>query len=85
MSYKKLTFSNDIVQEMVAPQPHYQEIYLHSASGIIYIGDDANVTQANGYRMDNGDKLTYTLSPGVGLWGIAGAGSPYMYVMNNLN
>jgi hypothetical protein len=34
----------------------YQSVYLHSASGTLYIGG-ADLTTANGYRMDNGDKV----------------------------
>lgn len=32
-------------------------VYLHSSSGQCFIGG-AEVTTSNGYRMDNGDKLT---------------------------
>lgn len=85
MAYAKVQFVNGEVKQLVAPSLHYQTVYLHSGSGIIYIGDDTSVAIGTGYRMDNGDKLVYSITPGEGLWGIAATGSPYMYVMNNQN
>ena len=34
-----------------------QSVYLHSASGTLYIGG-SDLTTANGYKLDNGDKLS---------------------------
>jgi hypothetical protein len=33
-----------------------EEVHFHSSSGTLYLGG-ANLTVANGYRMDNGDKV----------------------------
>jgi len=50
-----------------------EEVHLHSSSGTIYIGG-ADVTVANGYRMDNGDK-TVVQNHGNALYAITSAGT----------
>ena len=57
-----------------------QLVYLHSSSGIIYIGN-SDVTTSTGYRMDNGDKLSLQLSDNEALYGIASSGTATMMVM----
>ena len=54
-------------------------VYLHSSSGIIYLGG-SDVTSSNGYKMDNGDKLTIHNheSP---IYGITSADSATMSVL----
>lgn len=42
---------------LVAGDGVAEGVYLHSSSGQCFIGG-AEVTSSNGYRMDNGDKLT---------------------------
>jgi hypothetical protein len=42
---------------LVAGDGVAEGVYLHSSSGVCYIGG-IDVTNSNGYRMDNGDKLT---------------------------
>ena len=61
-----------------------QMVYLHSASGTIYVGG-AGVTSSTGYKMDNGDKLSMQLSDNESLYGIATAGTPVMMVMATIN
>ena len=61
-----------------------QMVYLHSTTGIIFIGD-ANVTTSTGYKMDNGDKLSMMLSDNESLYGISAAGTPIMMVMVTIN
>jgi len=61
-----------------------QSVYLHSSSGVIYVGG-AGVTTSTGYRMDNGDKLTMQLSDNESLYGIASSGTPTMMVMATIN
>jgi len=61
-----------------------QTVYLHSSSGIIYIGN-SDVTTSTGYRMDNGDKLTLQLSDNESLYGITSAGTATMMVMATVN
>ena len=57
-----------------------QVVYLHSSSGIIYLGN-SDVTTSTGYRMDNGDKLTLQLSDNEALYGITSSGTATMMVM----
>ena len=54
-------------------------VYLHSSSGTIYLGG-SDVTSSNGYKMDNGDKLTINNheSP---IYGITSAGTATMGVL----
>jgi hypothetical protein len=61
-----------------------QMVYLHSSSGIIYIGN-SDVTTSTGYRMDNGDKLSLQLSDNEALYGIASSGTATMMVMATVN
>ena len=43
---------------IVVPEDIFdQTVWLHSSSGTLYIGG-SDVTAANGYRLDNGDKIT---------------------------
>ena len=56
------------------------EVHIHCASGSIYLGNSA-VTSATGYRMDNGDKDTFTVPDGSALYAISGAGTQTVYVL----
>tara|TARA_R110000822_G_scaffold96528_2_gene219695 strand:+ start:1758 stop:2012 length:255 start_codon:yes stop_codon:yes gene_type:complete len=61
-----------------------QSVYLHSASGTLYIGG-ANLTTANGYRMDNGDKLTIMVGDNEDLYAITTSGTATLYVLSQIN
>jgi hypothetical protein len=61
-----------------------QTVYLHSSSGIIYIGN-SDVTTSTGYRMDSGDKLTLQLSDNESLYGVVVAATATMMVMATVN
>ena len=61
-----------------------QSVYLHSSSGIIYVGN-ADVTASTGYKMDNGDKLSMQLSDNESLYGITSSGTATMMVMATIN
>jgi hypothetical protein len=61
-----------------------QSVYLHSSSGVIYLGN-SDVTTSTGYRMDNGDKLTLQLSDNESLYGIVSSGTATMMVMATIN
>jgi hypothetical protein len=61
-----------------------QSAYLHSASGTIYIGG-ADLTTANGYKMDNGDKLSLMIGDHEALYAIAGSGTHTLYVLSQIN
>jgi hypothetical protein len=61
-----------------------QLVYLHSSSGIIYLGN-SDVTTSTGYQMDNGDKLSMQLSDTEALYGIVSSGTATMMVMATIN
>lgn len=57
-----------------------QEVLVHSAGGTVYIGG-SDVTTDNGYRMDVGDKETFTVHPGDTLYGITNAGTTQIMML----
>jgi hypothetical protein len=61
-----------------------QMAYLHSASGAIYIGG-ADLTVANGYRLDNGDKLTVQVGDHTALYAVTSSGTATLYVLSQIN
>jgi len=67
---------------LVPAAPQYQEVHLHTTS-ILYIGD-STVTTSTGLRLDNGDKLTFTIAPNFALYGITGSGTQTVYVMTTV-
>jgi hypothetical protein len=69
-----------VVPELIGDQ----SVYLHSSSGIIYIGGP-DVTTANGYRLDNGDKLTIMVGDHEALYAITSSGTANLYVMTQIN
>jgi hypothetical protein len=80
-SQKTVTTTAAIV---VPAQIGDQSVYLHSSSGIIYIGG-ADLTTANGYRLDNGDKLTIMVGDHEALYAITSSGTANLYVMTQIN
>ena len=54
-------------------------VVLHSSSHQCYIGN-SDVTDATGYKMDNGDKLTVENHQN-GIWGIVSSGTATMSVL----
>jgi hypothetical protein len=69
-----------VVPELIGDQ----SVYLHSSSGTIYIGGP-DVTTANGYRMDNGDKLTIMVGDHEALYAITSSGTANLFVMTQIN
>ena len=69
---------------VVAANRADQVVQLHSASGTIYIGG-SNVTTANGYRLDNGDKLQIPLSDLEDLYAVTSSGEATLYVFATIN
>jgi hypothetical protein len=61
-----------------------QMAYLHSASGAIYIGG-ADLTVANGYRLDNGDKLTLQVGDHTALYAVTSSGTATLFVLSQIN
>lgn len=69
---------------VVPALPGDQSVHLHSASGTLYIGGD-DLTAANGYRLDNGDKLTIMVGDHEPLYAITASGSSTLYVLSQIN
>jgi hypothetical protein len=62
-----------------------QTANLHNlGGGAIYLGG-ANVTTANGYKFDNGDKLTVTVGDREALYAIAASGTHTVGVLSQIN
>ncbi len=69
-----------VVPELIGDQ----SVYLHSSSGTLYIGGP-DVTTANGYRMDNADKLTIMVGDHEALYAITSSGTANLFVMTQIN
>jgi protein involved in polysaccharide export with SLBB domain len=80
-SVQTITTTASIV---VPALPGDQSVYLHSASGALYIGGP-DLTAANGYRLDNGDKLTIMVGDHEPLYAITSSGSSTLYVLSQIN
>ena len=67
---------------IIAPAANsYQNIYLHNlGGGAIYIGG-SNVTTSNGYKLDNGDKLSIIIGDVEALYGVAASGTHTLAVL----
>ena len=74
------TTSSVVVPSMIGDQ----SVYLHSSSGTLYIGG-ADLTTANGYRLDNGDKLTIMVGDHEALYAITASGTANLFVMTQIN
>jgi hypothetical protein len=64
---------------VVAEDNAAEEVHFHSGSGTVYIGG-ADVTAANGYRMDNGDK-TIVQNHGNAVYAITSTGTATLYTL----
>lgn len=69
-----------VVPEMIGDQ----SVYLHSSSGQLFIGGP-DVTTANGYRLDNGDKLTIMVGDHEALYAVTASGTSNLFVMTQIN
>jgi hypothetical protein len=70
---------------LVAANIMDQTVALHNlGGGAVYLGD-ANVTTANGYKLDNGDKLQVPVGDNEGLYGITASGSNSVAVLKQVN
>ena len=74
------TTASVVVPSMIGDQ----SVYLHSSSGTLYIGG-ADLTTANGYRMDNGDKLSLLVGDHQDLYAITSTGTATLYVLRQTN
>ena len=61
-----------------------QTVWLHSSSGTLYIGG-SDLTVANGYRLDNGDKITINVGDHEALYAITSSGTATLYVLSQVN
>ena len=70
---------------IVAATAFDQTVCLHNlGGGAIYLGD-AGVTTANGYKFDNGDKLTLMVGDHEALYGITASGTQTVAVLKQIN
>jgi hypothetical protein len=82
---RSAVFSVGTTAAVVVPAlPGDQSVYLHSASGTLYIGGP-DLTAANGYRMDNNDKLTIMVGDHEPLYAITSSGTSTLYVLSQIN
>lgn len=51
-----------------------KEVHLHCAAGAVYL-DSAGVTTSNGFKLDNGQTITITLTTNEELWAVAATSS----------
>jgi hypothetical protein len=59
----------------------YKNVYLHNlGGGAIYLGG-SNVTTSNGYKLDNGDKLSLIIGDVEALYGVAASGTHTLAVL----
>ena len=74
------TTASIVVPELIGDQ----SAYLHSASGQVYIGG-ADLTTANGYRLDNGDKISLLIGDHEALYAMTASGTATLYVLSQIN
>ena len=58
------------------------EVHLHCAAGAVYL-DSAGVTTSNGFKLDNGQTMTITLTTNEELWAVANTSST-LYVLTTV-
>jgi protein involved in polysaccharide export with SLBB domain len=71
---------------IIVPASNFdQTANLHNlGGGAMYLGG-ANVTTSNGYKFDNGDKLTVTVGDHEALYGITASGTQTVAVLTQIN
>jgi len=70
---------------IVAESNFDQTACLHNlGGGAMYLGA-ANVTTSNGYKLDNGDKLTVAVGDHEALYGITASGTQTVAVLKQIN
>ena len=70
---------------LVAANIMDQTVWLHNlGGGAVYLGD-ANVTTANGYKLDNGDKLTVGVGDHEALYAVTASGTNVVSVLTQIN
>ena len=61
-----------------------QTVWIHNSGGVLYIGA-SNVTTANGYKLDNDDKMQLPVGDYEGLYGIVASGTNTVWVLKQIN
>ena len=69
---------------LVAANIMDQTVWIHNSGGAMYIGA-SNVTTANGYKLDTGDKMELPVGDNEGLYGIVSSGTNTVYVLKQIN
>ena len=69
---------------LVAATGFDQTVWLHNSGGTLYIGA-SNVTTANGFKLDTGDKMELPVGDNEGLYGIVASGTNTVYVLKQIN
>ncbi len=70
---------------LVAATAFDQTVYLHNAGGgVVYLGA-ANVSTANGYKLDNGDKITIGVGDHEALYALTASGTNVVSVLTQIN
>lgn len=70
---------------IVAETAFDQTVYLHnSGGGVVYLGA-ANVSTANGYKLDNGDKITIGVGDHEALYAVTASGTNVVSVLSQIN
>ena len=70
---------------LVAQTAFDQTVYLHnSGGGAVYLGA-ANVTTANGYKLDNNDKITIGVGDHEALYAVTASGTNVVSVLTQIN
>lgn len=70
---------------LVAETAFDQTVYLHnSGGGVVYLGA-ANVSTANGYKLDNGDKITIGVGDHEALYAVTASGTNVVSVLSQIN
>ena len=56
------------------------EVHVHCASGSLFVGA-SNVSSSTGYKMDNGNRETFTIPDNSALYGIGNGSTSTVYVL----
>ena len=76
---------NSTATVLVAETAFDQTVYLHnSGGGVVYLGA-ANVSTANGYKLDNGDKITIGVGDHEALYAVTASGTNVVSVLTQIN
>lgn len=64
---------------LVPQATQYQEVTVHSTA-TVYVGG-STVSTTNGFKIDNGDKLKFTIAPNTDLYAVANSGTSVVYTL----